>query len=238
MQDDVIKWKHYLRYCPFVWGIHRSPVKSPHKSQWGGALMFYLIGTWTSGWVNNRGAGDFRRHRAHYDVTIMRYANFHCYLPVEMGVIVECNSVRFENKSDFRYVYLSALPMWTIKTCHNGPLLNRTKTNADSISFLRVSMRPVLVCLQATHDSTGAIVYDYFESDIKEWSSMPKLNPAMIDANLSFVCVHVHTVALYAFSCLLIGLRTNMWLALWWWSSFWGLSNNSDFKQAHQRVDF
>ena len=32
--DDVIKWKHFLRYRPFVWGIHRSPVNSPHKGQW------------------------------------------------------------------------------------------------------------------------------------------------------------------------------------------------------------
>ena len=28
---DAIKWKHYLRYCPFVWGIHQSPLDSPHK---------------------------------------------------------------------------------------------------------------------------------------------------------------------------------------------------------------
>ena len=41
--DDVIKWKHFPRYWPFVWGIHRSPVNSPHKGQWRGALMFSLI---------------------------------------------------------------------------------------------------------------------------------------------------------------------------------------------------
>ena len=41
--DDVIKWKHFPRYWPFVWGIHRSPVFSPHKGQWRGALMFSLI---------------------------------------------------------------------------------------------------------------------------------------------------------------------------------------------------
>ena len=41
--DDVIKWKHIPRYWPFVWGIHRSPVNSPHKGQWRGALMFSLI---------------------------------------------------------------------------------------------------------------------------------------------------------------------------------------------------
>ena len=29
--DDVIKWKHFPRYWPFVRGIHRSPVNSPHK---------------------------------------------------------------------------------------------------------------------------------------------------------------------------------------------------------------
>ena len=41
--DDVIKWKHFLRYWPFVRGIHRSPVNSPHKGQWRGAFMFSLI---------------------------------------------------------------------------------------------------------------------------------------------------------------------------------------------------
>ena len=40
--DDVIKWKHFPCYWPFVRGIHRSPVNSPHKGQWRGALMFTL----------------------------------------------------------------------------------------------------------------------------------------------------------------------------------------------------
>ena len=37
--DDVIKWKHFPRYWPFVRGIHRSPVNSPRKGQWRGALI-------------------------------------------------------------------------------------------------------------------------------------------------------------------------------------------------------
>ena len=69
--DDVIKWKHFPRYWPFVWGIHRSPVNSPHKDQWREALMFSLICTWINGWVNYGEAGDSRCHRAHYDVTVM-----------------------------------------------------------------------------------------------------------------------------------------------------------------------
>ena len=36
------------------------------------SLMFSLICTWMNGWVNNREAGDLRRHRAHYDVTLMK----------------------------------------------------------------------------------------------------------------------------------------------------------------------
>ena len=50
-----------------------SPVTGefPHKGQWRGALMYSLICVWINGWVNNREAGDLRRHRAHYDVTIM-----------------------------------------------------------------------------------------------------------------------------------------------------------------------
>ena len=69
--DDVIKWKHFPRYWPFVRGIHRSPVNSTHKGQWRGALILSLICVWTNAWVNNRDAGDLRRYRAHYDVIVM-----------------------------------------------------------------------------------------------------------------------------------------------------------------------
>ena len=74
--DDVIKWKHFPRYWPFVRGIHRSPVNSPHKSQWRGALMFSLICAWINGWANTRGAGDLRRYLAHYDVIVMHFQQY------------------------------------------------------------------------------------------------------------------------------------------------------------------
>ena len=59
---------------PFMRGIHQSPVNSPHGGQWRGTLRFYLICAGTNGWVNNRGAFDLIRHRAYYDVTVMRIA--------------------------------------------------------------------------------------------------------------------------------------------------------------------
>ena len=82
--DDVIKWKQFPRYWPFVRGIHRSPDNSLHKGQWRGALMFSLICVWINGWVNNREAGDLRRYRAHYEVNVMshtvRYSNTYIIL--------------------------------------------------------------------------------------------------------------------------------------------------------------
>ena len=83
--DDVIKWKHFPRYWPFVRGVHRSrwihrtkacpssplPVNSPHKGQWRGALMFSLICARMNDWVNNREAGELRCHHGHYDVSVM-----------------------------------------------------------------------------------------------------------------------------------------------------------------------
>ena len=63
----------FSRYWPFVRGIHRLSVNSPHKGQQRGALMFSLICAWTNSWANNGDAGDLRRHRAHYDVIVIKH---------------------------------------------------------------------------------------------------------------------------------------------------------------------
>ena len=80
--DDVIKWEHFLHYWPFVRGIHRSPLDSPHKGQWCWALMFSLICARTNGWTNNRDPGGLRHHRTHYDISVMN----HCNSPVRHSV--------------------------------------------------------------------------------------------------------------------------------------------------------
>ena len=71
LHDDVMKWKHFPCYWTFVREIHRYPVNSPDKGQWRGALMFSLICARINARVNNGEAGDLRRHRAHYDDTVM-----------------------------------------------------------------------------------------------------------------------------------------------------------------------
>ena len=69
--DDVIKWKHFLRNCSFVRRIHQSLVDSPHKGQRPPALTFSLICASTNVWAHNQDADVLRRHRGHYDVTVM-----------------------------------------------------------------------------------------------------------------------------------------------------------------------
>ena len=86
LHDNVIKLRHFPRNWPFVRGIHRSPVNSPHKGQWRGALVFSLICVWINDWINNREAGDLRRYRAHYDVIVMCGDRFAHY-----DVIVMCS---------------------------------------------------------------------------------------------------------------------------------------------------
>ena len=85
--DDVTKWKHFPRYWPFVPGIYRSPVNSPHKGQWRGTLVLSLICAWTNRWVNNRDASDLKLHRAHYDVKELQMRKVHMVVVwmVKMG---------------------------------------------------------------------------------------------------------------------------------------------------------
>ena len=42
-----------------------------HKGQWCGPLVFSFMCAWTTGLANNRDAGGLRRHRPHYDITVL-----------------------------------------------------------------------------------------------------------------------------------------------------------------------
>ena len=67
VHDDVIKWKHFPRYWPLCGeftGHRRIPLTKASDTD----LMFSFICASINAWVNNREAGDSRRHR---DVIIM-----------------------------------------------------------------------------------------------------------------------------------------------------------------------
>ena len=137
MHADVIKWEHFPRYWPFVRGIHRSPVNSFHTGQWRGALMFSLIWAWTNGWVNNRDAGDLRRCRAHYDVTVMGIrkleisdSNFCCATKGENIYLWKMNCIQ---KNQYVCIHFLSLNWYDV----DGFMQERRKsiTNALEIRF-------------------------------------------------------------------------------------------------------
>ena len=82
-----ISWRHQMEtfphYWPFVRGIHRSPVNSPHKGQWRGALMFSLFCAWIHGWANNCESGDLMPSRPLWrHCNEMQDANAYCLADV------------------------------------------------------------------------------------------------------------------------------------------------------------
>ena len=112
--DDVIKWKHFSRNWPFVRGIHRSPVNSPHKGQWCGALMFSFIYVWINDWVNNREAGDLRRHPAHSDVIVMSISEFLGISIWHSRVWTPANSV-LDNCTLIQYTWIGKSILWILR---------------------------------------------------------------------------------------------------------------------------
>ena len=86
-------WRHQMEtfsaLLAICAGLHRSPVNSRPKGQWRGDLMFSLI-CCINGSVNNSEAGDLRRHRAHYDVSVMQSCNIsnHEHSKIQMAQVV------------------------------------------------------------------------------------------------------------------------------------------------------
>ena len=74
-------WRHQMETfsasLALCAGNSPVPVNSPHKGQWRGALMFSLICASINDWVNNREAGDVRRHRGHYDIVMWLFSTLH-----------------------------------------------------------------------------------------------------------------------------------------------------------------
>ena len=95
-------WRHQMETFSALLAIcaGNSPVQvnSPHKGQWRGALIFSLICVWINGWVNNRKAGDLRRHRAHYVVIVMRITSL--ILPTPIVLYRQTNN---SNPKKFHY---------------------------------------------------------------------------------------------------------------------------------------
>ena len=87
-------WRHQMEIFSASWTGHLCGENSPHKGQWRGALMSSLICDWMNDWVNNREAGDLRRHRGH-DNVIMHQLALSTHLPLVPHICVSDSGQRW-----------------------------------------------------------------------------------------------------------------------------------------------
>ena len=88
--DDVIKWKHFRAFLALCAGNSLVPGKASDAELW----RFLWSLPWINGWVNNRKAGDLRRHRAHYDVIVMNWESWQ--RPITTSFARNCTHSMFQ----------------------------------------------------------------------------------------------------------------------------------------------
>ena len=81
-------WRHQMEtfsaLLAFYEGNHRWPVVSLTKGS--DAELWCFLCAWTNGRSNNRDAGGLRRHRSHYDVTVMM-VNYSCSHTIDINLV-------------------------------------------------------------------------------------------------------------------------------------------------------
>ena len=141
--DDVIRWKHFPRYC-----AGNSPVPGEFPAQRPVTRSFDVFFDRITGWVNNGEAGDLRRHRAHYDVIVM------CFACAHGAVVSQCylNSLapeRFE--WNFRWVICKLISIQWMKSRVSHVKLSSEGCHLTLITDDRSTLLQVMPwCRQAT----------------------------------------------------------------------------------------
>ena len=86
---NISWWRHEMGTFSVLLALcaGNSPVNSPHKGHWRGALIFSFICAWINGWINNREAGDLRHHPAHYELGIYLSVILVIYNPLKLSYL-------------------------------------------------------------------------------------------------------------------------------------------------------
>ena len=164
-----------------VRGIHRSPVDSPHKGHWHGALMFSLICAWTNGWANNWDSGDLWRHHAHYYVIVMPSDWFR-------------RSVFLENENSERpcFMHICITRPWWINSSSSNFI-------ARTHGCVLVCSTPLLARRHGTWNSLGVCEMTVKRTRLCYWIARPA-KPGVQSSNTSrvrfTVISHTHVFSL------------------------------------------
>ena len=117
-KEPLTWWRHQMNTFFALLALYEGnpPVTSgfPRRCQWRGSLIFFVC-TWTNGWANNRDAGDFRRHRAHHDVTVKSYKEALFELMVDSQTCVAVGQWDIDQISPFYFSYRSFFSDWQYK---------------------------------------------------------------------------------------------------------------------------
>ena len=97
--------------------------------------MFSLICVWINGWVNNREAGDLRRRRAHYDVTVMLWRLTASTYALSSYCWTCCNETHMMTTSN-RNIFRVTGPLWWVPTITCGFPSQRPVTRSLMFSLM------------------------------------------------------------------------------------------------------
>ena len=129
----IIKWKHFFALLT-PWAGH-SPGTSEFPTQrwlgalWLGDLLFSFICAWTNGWINNRDAEDFSRHRAHLDVTVFFRPNinrklfYNVWVYRQHQVLVFHISLRWETSQEQQQPCFFKMCFFLLANGHSATLV-------------------------------------------------------------------------------------------------------------------
>ena len=100
-----------------------SPMSGEFRAQRQVTRMFSLICARINSWVNNREAGDLRRHRAHYDFSVMWYAGFEVQKVFMRLLFLAVNAVHKINVMINLMLMPTFLPTFTATRNHQNKIL-------------------------------------------------------------------------------------------------------------------
>ena len=145
--------------------------------------MFSLICAWINGWVNNGEADDLRRHRAHYDVTVMRQRHCHPNMVaiVHSFGVVGCRSMprrQWTHCDDLLSIILSSTCM-ILYTVWLNLEAYISQWRLMSIMASQIAGKSI-VCLTACYCQQRDIkdpLYQTFVTGIHQWPVMRRTLP-------------------------------------------------------------
>ena len=163
--------------------------------------MFSLICAQINGWVNNAEAGDFRRHRTHYDVTVMKCI----FLNENVWILIKI-SLKFVPKCPFNnnpsLVLVTAWrrtgdeplsePMMFSLVTHASLGLNESKKLEDLLKYLSVCIEVTILVLKPEYSEKCVIIKAAdalalaSQRDQQPWYRMCRINASLYSTRKDF----------------------------------------------------